>query len=44
MGRRIVKPGNDLYLVWLTNWLDTGESLTTVDRNAAMKLVYTYRF
>ncbi len=42
--RWIVKPGNDLYFVWLNNWTDTGTQLTTTDRSAAMKLVYTYRF
>jgi hypothetical protein len=42
--RWIVRPGNDVYLVWLNNWLDTGENLSTLDRSAAMKLVYTYRF
>jgi hypothetical protein len=42
--RWIVKPGNDLYFVVLNNWIDTGTQLTTTDRSAAMKLVYTYRF
>jgi hypothetical protein len=42
--RWILQPGNDLYFVWLNNWLDSSERLTTLDRNAATKLVYTYRF
>ena len=42
--RWIVNPGNDIYLVWINNWLDSGDRLTTIDRNAAAKLVYTYRF
>jgi hypothetical protein len=39
-----VTPGNDIYVVWLSNWLDSGEQLTTLDRSTATKLVYTYRF
>ncbi|MEI7932139.1 MAG: DUF5916 domain-containing protein, partial [Alphaproteobacteria bacterium] len=42
--RWILKPGTDLYVVWLNNWLDTEGVLTTTDRSAAMKLGYTYRF
>ncbi len=42
--RWIMDPGNDLYVVWLSNWLDTGEALITQDRSAAAKLVYTHRF
>ena len=42
--RWIVKPGNDIYFVWLNNWLDTGTSMITLDRSAAAKVVYTYRF
>lgn len=42
--RWIVKPGNDIYFVWLNNWLDSGTTLTTLDRSAAAKIVYTYRF
>ena len=42
--RWIVKPGNDLYFVWLQNWIDSGTQLTTTDRSAATKVVYTYRF
>lgn len=42
--RWILKPGNDLYFVSLTNWLDSGNRLTTLDHSAATKLVYTYRF
>ena len=42
--RQIVAPGNDIYLVWVNNWLDTGEAFTTSARSAAAKLVYTHRF
>ena len=42
--RWITNPGNDFYLVWISNWLDSGDRLTTLDRNAATKLVYTHRF
>jgi hypothetical protein len=42
--RQIVGPGNDIYLVWVNNWLDTGEAFTTAARSAAAKLVYTHRF
>jgi hypothetical protein len=42
--RWIVKPGNDIYFVWMNNWLDTGAQLTTLDRNVATKIVYTMRF
>ena len=42
--RWILKPGNDIYVVWLNNWLDSGDRLTTLDRSAATKIVYTYRF
>ena len=42
--RWILKPGNDIYVVLLNNWLDSGERLTTLDRSAATKIIYTYRF
>ncbi len=42
--RWTVKPGNDVYVVWLNNWLDTSTGLTPVDRNAAMKAIYNYGF
>ena len=42
--RWIVQPGNDIYVVWLNNWQDTGPQLTTLDRSAAVKAVYTYGF
>ena len=42
--RWIVKPGNDIYFVWLNNWLDSpANGLATVDRSAAAKIVYTLR-
>ncbi len=42
--RWILDPGNDIYVVWLNNWHDTGEELIIQDRSAAAKLVYTHRF
>jgi len=42
--RWIVKPGNDIYFVWVNNWLDLDDRLTTIDRNAATKIVYTHSF
>jgi hypothetical protein len=41
--RWIVKPGNDIYFVWLNNWLDAGDRFTTLDRSAAAKVSYTVR-
>ena len=42
--RWITRPGNDIYFVWMSNWLDLDDRLTTIDRNGAVKLLYTYRF
>ncbi len=42
--RWIVRPGNDIYVVWSNNWLDTGDELTTLGRSAAVKAMYTYGF
>jgi hypothetical protein len=42
--RWITTPGNDIYFVWMQNWLDVEERLIALDRNAAVKLLYTYRF
>ena len=44
--RWILTPGNDLYVVYTHNWLDdqTLNRLTTLDRRAASKVLYTYRF
>jgi hypothetical protein len=42
--RWITRPGNDLYFVWMNNWLDLDDRLRTVERNAAVKLVHTLRF
>jgi hypothetical protein len=44
--RWILTPGNDLYLVYTHNWLDdpTLDRFATVDRRAASKILYTYRF
>jgi hypothetical protein len=44
--RWIVSPGNDLYLVYTQNWLDDPvlDRFATQDRQAAAKLVYTYRW
>ena len=44
--RWIVKPGSDLYFVYLHNWLDdpVHRRFSTLDRRAASKVFYTYRF
>ncbi len=47
--RWIVRPGNDLYLVWTHNWQNEAErlfdrELTTVSRGGALKLNYSYVF
>jgi hypothetical protein len=43
--RWIVKPGNDIYVVFMNNWLDNPVSgPETLDRNIATKIVYTARF
>ncbi|HSH75338.1 MAG TPA: DUF5916 domain-containing protein [Longimicrobiales bacterium] len=44
--RWTVSPGNDLYLVYAHNWIDdpTLGRFVTQDRQAAAKLVYTYRW
>jgi hypothetical protein len=44
--RWILTPGNDLYVVYTHNWLDTPglDRFVTQDRRAATKFVYTHRF
>ncbi len=43
--RWIVRPGNDVYVVWLNNWRDTPRTgFAVLDRNASTKIVYTQRF
>ncbi|MBI2835709.1 MAG: hypothetical protein HYX76_14910 [Acidobacteria bacterium] len=42
--RWILTPGNDIYVVSLSNWLDDGDRLRMLDRRAATKIVYTRRF
>jgi hypothetical protein len=42
--RWILRPGNDIYVVWLNNWEETGGRMTTLDRSLATKVIYTYRF
>jgi len=44
--RWILKPGNDLYVVYTQNWLDdpTLNRFSTLDRHAASKILYTHRF
>lgn len=42
--RWIVEPGNDIYFVWMNNWLDSLDRLVALDRNAAVKVIYTYRY
>jgi hypothetical protein len=41
--RWIPQPGNDIYFVWMSNWQEVSDRLVTLDRNAAIKLLYTYR-
>lgn len=43
--RWIPRPGNDIYFVYNHNWLsDLAGHRSTLDRNAATKVVYTHRF
>jgi hypothetical protein len=44
--RWILQPGNDLHLVYLSNWLDDPVSgkIHTLDRRLSSKIVYTHRF
>ncbi|HVZ23903.1 MAG TPA: hypothetical protein VG871_22675, partial [Vicinamibacterales bacterium] len=44
--RWIVRPGNDIYLVYTRNWLDDPleRRLVTQDTRLASKVLYTYRF
>jgi uncharacterized protein DUF5916 len=44
--RWIIRPGNDVYVVYNHNWLDdpTLNRFTTLDRRASSKILYTYRF
>jgi hypothetical protein len=44
--RWILKPGSDLYFVYTHNWLDDPlqHRISTLDRRAASKMLYTHRF
>jgi hypothetical protein len=44
--RWILKPGNDLYLVYTQNWHDDAvlDRFITLERRGAAKFVYTYRY
>ena len=44
--RWILKPGNDLYVVYTQNWLDDPvlDRLPTLNHRAASKVIYTQRF
>lgn len=44
--RWIMKPGNDLYVVYTHNWLEDpiADRFATVDSRAASKVLYTHRF
>jgi hypothetical protein len=45
--RWILKPGNDIFVVYTHNWLDPLDPRSrflTLDRRAAAKAVYTKRF
>jgi hypothetical protein len=44
--RWILKPGNDLYVVYTHNWVEEPslDRFATLDRRAASKVLYTHRF
>ena len=44
--RWILKPGNDLYVVYTHNWVEDPiqDRFSTLDRRAASKVLYTHRF
>jgi hypothetical protein len=44
--RWILKPGNDLYIVYTHNWIDDPlqSRIYTLDRRTASKFMYTYQF
>jgi hypothetical protein len=44
--RWIMRPGNDFYVVYTHNWLDDPlqHRISTLDRRAASKVLYTHRF
>ena len=44
--RRILTPGNDLFVVYTHNWLDDPQfnRFSTLNRSLASKILYTYRF
>jgi hypothetical protein len=44
--RWIMRPGNDLYVVYTHNWLDQPnvDRFATLDKRVASKLLYTHRF
>ena len=44
--RWIMKPGNDLYLVYTHNWREDvlGDRFVSIDRKFASKVLYTHRF
>ena len=44
--RWIMKPGNDLYVVYTHNWLDdpVAGRFASLDRKLASKVLYTHRF
>ena len=42
--RWTLRPGNDMYLVWLNRSLDSDDQWMTLDRSLATKFIYTHRF
>jgi hypothetical protein len=44
--RWILKPGNDLYVVYTHHWLENPllDRFATLDKRAASKVLYTHRF
>jgi hypothetical protein len=43
--RWTLRPGNDIYFVYIHNWLDDlARGRYTVDKSASAKILYTHRF
>ncbi len=42
--RWTLRPGNDMYVVWLNRSLDSDDQWMTLDRSLATKFIYTHRF
>jgi hypothetical protein len=42
--RWILRPGNDIFFVYTHNWRNDPLGMSTIDRKAASKIVFTHRF